>query len=183
MTSTYTVQRQRQRTDRRDAGPVTHVSRGIKGEIQSSICDLDEVILDALASREPSRVHEVRRPELPRPTFLLWIRINSDDARGFHESGSVDDAEANATTTEDSNGGTLYPLLFDDGTPGGGYTASEETNLLQGSGGVDGDDRDIGNDCVLRERRGSHLRVGLSTTPKGRACGTGAVRNGRWVGP
>ena len=140
-------------------GPVTHVSSGIKSEIQPPIGDLDKVILDALASRKLGRIHEVRRTELPRPNFLLWICINSDDARGFHKGRSIDDAKANAATTEHSNGRALYPLLFDDSTPGSGYATSKETNFLQGGGGVYSNDRDIGNNCVLRERRGSHLQI------------------------
>ena len=130
----------------------SHISCGIKGEVQSPVSDLDEVILDALASRELTRVHEVRRAELSCPSFLLGIRINCDDTRGSHEGRSVDNAEANAATAEDSNGRVLYPLLLDNSTPGSGNAAPKEANLLQWGRGVYSDDGDIGNNRVLRER-------------------------------
>jgi hypothetical protein len=143
------------------------VSGGIKSEIQSSISDLDKVILDAFASRELSWVHEVRRTELPSPSFFPRVCINSDDTRGPHEGRSTDNAEANAATTEDSNSRILDPLLFDDSTPGGGNTTSKEANLLQRSSGVNSDDGYIGDNCVLRERRGSHLQMQRLMTPTG----------------
>jgi hypothetical protein len=135
----------------------SHISCGIKGKIQSPVSDLDEVILDALASRELAWVHKVCRTELPCPSFSPGIRINCDDTRGSHEGGSVDNAEANAATAEDSNGRVLNPLLFDNSTPGSGNPAPKEANLLQWSSGVYSDDGDISNNRVLRERRGSHL--------------------------
>ena len=135
----------------------TNISGGVKGEIQPSVGDLDEVILDALASWKLGWVHEVRRTELPSPSFLPGISINGDDTRGFYEGRSTDNAKANAATAEDSNSRALHSLLFDDSTPGSGNAAPEEANLLQRSGRVDSNDGDISNDRVLRERRSSHL--------------------------
>jgi len=107
-----------------------NISGGIKGEIQSPVSDLDKVILDAFATRELGWVHEVRRTELSSPSFLPWIRVNGDNTRGFHEGRSINNAEANAATAKDSNGGILDPLLFDNSTPGSGNTTPKEANLL-----------------------------------------------------
>ncbi len=49
--------------------------------------------------------------------------------------------------------------LFYDRTPSSGDTTSEETNLLQRSLLVDGNDRNVSDDSVLREGRCSHLEA------------------------
>ena len=158
-----------------------NISSGIKGEIQSSVSELDKVILNAFAGWELSWVHEICRTKLPSPSFLPGVRINSDDTRGSYEGRSVDNSEANATTTEDSNGRVLDPLLFDDSTPGGGNTTPEEANLFQRSSRVDSDDGYISDNCVLRERRGAHLQTQRLMSPTGGARRKRTVRNEKRV--
>jgi hypothetical protein len=49
--------------------------------------------------------------------------------------------------------------LFDDGAPGGGDAAPEETNFFKRCLLVDGDHRDVRHDGVLREGGCAHLQV------------------------
>ena len=138
-------------------GGGTDISGRIKGEIQASIGDLNKVILDPFAAWELSWIQELCRTKLPSPCFFPRIRINSDNTRSSHEASSIDKAETDATTTKDGDSGAPDSLLFDDGAPCCGYATTKKASFLQRSSGVDSDDRYVGNDCVLRERRGSHL--------------------------
>lgn len=62
------------------------------------------------------------------------------------------------------------PGLLDDCSPGGGDTTAEQAYTLERGRWAHRDERDIGDYCVLRERRGAHLGFGMSVcdrwTPK-----------------
>lgn len=56
-----------------------HIACAVERVVQTAISDLDEMVLDALALGELSRVDELVRAELLRPGFLAWIRVDRDD--------------------------------------------------------------------------------------------------------
>lgn len=122
------------------------------------------MILDAFSLRELSWVHEVRRAELPSPSFLPGVHVDGDNPGGSYENGCIDNPETDTAAAEHSDSGTLDPLLFHNSTPGGSYATSEKANFLQRSGRVYSDDGDICDNRVLRERRDPSLQVQWSTT-------------------
>lgn len=147
-----------------------HIASRVKGEIETAVCNLDEVILDALAPRQGHWVDEVGRAHLFCPFFFLRIHVYGDYTRCANHRCSGNNSETDSTTPEDGNTRALDSWLFGNSTPGGSDTAAKQADLIQGCGFIDGDDRDVGNDCVLRERRSSHEMVdGLS--PAGEAGG------------
>jgi hypothetical protein len=85
----------------------THVARRIKCEVESAVCDLDEVVLNTFATGQLARVDKVGRAELARPCFLLRIYIDGDHARRPNLSGRVYAAQANAAAAKDSYRRTL----------------------------------------------------------------------------
>ncbi len=85
----------------------TYVARRIKGEVKSSICELDKVILNTFAIGQLARVDKVSRAELARPRFLCGIGVDGYHARRLDEFGRVDAAQANAATAKDGDRRTL----------------------------------------------------------------------------
>ena len=85
----------------------TYVARRIKSEVESTVCKLDEVVLNTFAIGQLARVDKVSRAELARPRFLLVTYVNGDHARRPDLSGRVDAAQANAAAAKDSNRRTL----------------------------------------------------------------------------
>ena len=85
-----------------------HVTRAVKREIEPTVGDVNEVVLDALALRQRKWVDEVGGTELGRPRLLGRVGVNSNDTRGADLLCGVDDAETNCTDTEDGHGGVLW---------------------------------------------------------------------------
>ena len=85
----------------------TYVARRVKGEVESTVCELDEVVLNTFAIGQLTRVDKVGRAELARPLFLCGIGVDGDHARRPDEIGRVDAAQANAAAAKDSNRRTL----------------------------------------------------------------------------
>ena len=85
----------------------TYVARCIKSEVEPTVCELDEVVLDTFSIGQLARVDKVCRAELARPRFLLVAYVDGDHARRPNLSGRVDAAQANAAAAKDSNRRTL----------------------------------------------------------------------------
>ena len=128
-----------------------NVTSAIEREVQSSVGDCDEMILDLLSFSELEGVDEVGGTELLGPRFLARVSINGYDPAGTDASGRVDDTKTNCTTAKDSHGRILDAGLLDHSPPCSGDTATEKANLLERSLGVDSHNRDVGYDGVLRE--------------------------------
>lgn len=84
-----------------------HIPCGVECEIQSTIRNLYQVVLDTFPLRELSGVHEIGSTHLNGPFSLSRVGINSNDAGSTDDSGSGDNPEADGTASEDSNVGTL----------------------------------------------------------------------------
>lgn len=94
-----------------------------------------------------SWVDKVSCAELSGPFFFGIIGIYSDDLLCAVGDTTLDDAETDATGTEDGAGRTLLDLSGSGrGTVTGCDTTSKETGLVEGSLGVNCDNRDIGDD-------------------------------------
>lgn len=86
---------------------MTHVSRRVKRKVESTVGEFDEVILNAFAVRQLTRVDEIRRAKLARPRFLCRIHVDGDHAGRPDEIGRVDAAQADAAAAKDRNRRTL----------------------------------------------------------------------------
>lgn len=85
----------------------TYVARRVKSKVESTVCDLDEVVLNTFAIGQLARVDKFGRAELARPRFLCGIHVDGDHARRPDEGGRIDAAQANAAAAKDSNRRTL----------------------------------------------------------------------------
>ena len=81
----------------------THISRAVKGKVQATIGDVNEMVLDALALRERSRVYELGRAKLVRPRLLAWVGVDCNDPCRPNEGGSRDYTETDGTAAEDGD--------------------------------------------------------------------------------
>lgn len=84
-----------------------HVTRAVKGVVEATVGDLDQVVLDLLALGQLCGVHELSRAELARPFLLVGVGVDRDDARRLDEGGSCYNAETDSAAAEDSDGGVL----------------------------------------------------------------------------
>lgn len=132
-----------------------NVSGAVEGVVQTSICDIDEVLLDRLV--DLGGVDKLGRAKLLCPLLLLVIDINGDNSARSLLDGTLDNRETNASRAEDGNGRALLHLGGDNGsTVAGGDTAAQETCAVHSGIGTDGDDGNIGYDGELREGRCAH---------------------------
>lgn len=79
------------------------IASSVEGEVQASVCDLDEVILDALTLWQCRRVDEIRGTHLPCPAFFVGVGIYGNDARCANGGRRGDDAEPDGTAAKDGN--------------------------------------------------------------------------------
>ena len=49
----------------------TYVARRVKSKVESTVCDLDEMVLNTFAIGQVARVDELGCAELARPRFLF----------------------------------------------------------------------------------------------------------------
>jgi hypothetical protein len=82
---------------------VTHVARRVERKVQSTVGELDEVVLNAFAFGHGTRVDEIGRTKLARPRLLSGIDVDGNHAGRPDEAGRVDAAQTNATATKDGN--------------------------------------------------------------------------------
>ena len=134
------------------------------------------MVLNTFAIGQIARVDKVGRAKLARPRFLFGVYVDGDHARRLDEGGRVDAAQANAAAAKDGNRRTLCGIdaralirrqenpkrrtdsrLLCNGAPARGDTASQQTHLVQWGLLIDGNNRDVCHDCILRECRHSHL--------------------------
>ena len=85
----------------------THIARRVKGKVEPTVCELDEVILNALSLGQLLGVDKIRRAKLARPRFLCRAHIDGDHARSPDEGGRVDAAQAHAAAAKDGHRRTL----------------------------------------------------------------------------
>ena len=81
----------------------TYIARSVKSKVESTVCDLDEMVLNTFAIGQIARVDKVGRAKLARPRFLFGVYVDGDHARRLDEGGRVDAAQANAATSKDGN--------------------------------------------------------------------------------
>src|SRR5690606_24053751 len=102
-------------------------------------------------------IHKLCGSKLLCPLLLAIICINGNDPASTLLNSALDDTESYTTATKDGDRGTLLDGSSDDsGTIAGGDTPAEKTGRLHGGIGTDGVDRDVCNDGLLREGRGTH---------------------------
>ena len=81
------------------------------------------------------------------PGFFAVVGVDGDDLAGTIGDAALNDAETDAAGSKD--GASRAPFDFGGsggGTEAGGDTTSEETGLVEGSLGIDSDNRDVGDD-------------------------------------
>jgi hypothetical protein len=143
------------------------VTSTVKGVVASTVRHVDEVFLDGFL--EFGRVHKVGCTEFLGPFFFAIVGIDCNDFRGTVGDAALDYAETDASGTEDGASGAFLDFGGSgSSTESGCDTASEKTSLLERSLGVNGNNRDVGDDCwlglhgightgVLRESGGAHV--------------------------
>ena len=80
---------------------------GVKGEIQSTIGNLYQVVLDPFPAGELRGVHELGGAHLNGPISLSRADINGNDARSTDVGGCRYNPEADGTAPKDSDVGAL----------------------------------------------------------------------------
>ena len=86
---------------------MTHVACCVERIVESTVRELDEVVLNAFTVGQLARVDEICRAKLARPRLLSGIHVDGNHARRPDEVGRVDAAQADAPATKDGNGRTL----------------------------------------------------------------------------
>jgi len=133
------------------------VAGAVEGVVATAVGHFDELVDDGLALGQLGRVDEVGGAELLGPLLLARVDVNDDDLAGLLGDGTLDDAEADATGAKDGNVATLLTVGGDTGgAVAGGDTAAEQAGAVHGGLGLNGDNRDIGDDSVLAEGGGAH---------------------------
>lgn len=84
-----------------------YIPCGIKREIQSTICDLHQVILDSFPFGELRGVHELGGTHLEGPVFLFGTDINGNDTGSINGGCCGDNPEADGAAPKDSDAGSL----------------------------------------------------------------------------
>lgn len=134
----------------------TDVASAVEGVVATTVSHLNQVLLDSLAL-ELGGVDEVSGTELASPLLLAIINIDSNDLASLVLDSTLQNRETDTADTKDSDVGALLDLGgLDSGTVTGGDTAAKETGTVGRDLRSDSNDRDIGNDCVLREGGGTH---------------------------
>jgi len=92
-------------------------------------------------------VDKVCCTEFLGPGFFAIVGVNGDDLPGTVRDAALNDAETDATGSEDGTNGALFNFGGSGGgTEASGDTTSEETGLVERSLGIDSDNRDVGDD-------------------------------------
>lgn len=134
----------------------TNVASAVEGVVTATISHVNQLFLNALAV-ELGRVDEVGSTELAGPGFLAVIDIDDNDLTSLVLHSTLDDRETDTASTEDGHIGALLDLGgHNSGTVTGGDTTAEQAGAVSRGLGSDSNDRDIGNDGVLREGGGTH---------------------------
>ena len=135
------------------------VTSAVESVVTATVSHLNELLLDGLVL-ELHGVNKVGGTELLGPLLLAVVDVDNNDLGRAVLDTALDDRETDTASTEDSNVGTLLNTTLagsdDSGTVTSGDTTAEQASAVHG--GLVGDlyDRDVGNDSVLREGRGTH---------------------------
>jgi hypothetical protein len=136
-----------------------NVTSAVEGVVTATISHLNELLLDGLVL-EFHGVDEVGGTELLGPLLLAVVDIDDNDLGWTVLDASLDDRKTDTAGTEDSNVGTLLDTTLagsdDSGTVTSGNTTAEQASAVHGGLVGDLDDRNVGNDSVLGEGRGTH---------------------------
>jgi hypothetical protein len=136
-----------------------NITRAVESVIASAIRHLNQLFLDALASKL-RWVDEICCAELLRPFLLGIIDIDHDDARSLVLGRTLDNTQTNTASAEYGDVGTFLDTAFagsdSSRTVAGRDAAAEQAGAVHGRFLCDSDDRDVGNDGVLGEGGGSH---------------------------
>jgi len=151
-----------------------NVTSAIESVVTATISHLNKLLLDRL-TLELRRINKVGSAELLSPRLLALIDIDGDDLASLVLHGTLDDRKTDATGTEHSDVGALLNTAAAGSDDGGTVTrcdtAAEQAGPIHGGVGGDGYDRDVGDDGVLAEGRGTHeVQERLATA--GEARGT-----------
>jgi hypothetical protein len=136
-----------------------NVTSAVEGVVTTTISHLNELLLDGLVL-ELHGVNKVGGTELLSPLLLAVVDIDDNDLGRAVLDTTLNDRETDTAGTEDSNVGALLNTTLA-GSDDSGTVTSRDTTTQQASavhGGLVGDldDRNVGNDGVLREGRGTH---------------------------
>lgn len=150
------------------------VTCAVKGVVAATICHLNELLLDALVA-ELGGVDKVGSTKLPCPLLLGVVDIDDNNLASLVLSSTLDDGQANATSTKDGNVSSSLDTATtgsDDGSSvTSGDTAAEQAGTVHGSILGNGNDGDVGDDGVLGEGRGSHeVEEVLALAPEARSA-------------
>jgi len=147
----------------------TNVTCAVESVVQTTVSDLDEVVLNGLS--DLGWVDEFGRAELLCPLLLAIVDIHHDDALSTVLDRTLDHRESNTPGAEYSDAGALLYVRGDNGsTIPSGDTASKQTSPVHGGVLSNSNDRDIGGNGVLRESRASHKVeqiLSLTLEPRG----------------
>jgi hypothetical protein len=136
-----------------------NVTSAVEGVVAATISHLDELLLDSLVL-ELHGVDEVGGTELLGPLLLAVVDVDNNDLRRAVLDTALDDRKTDTAGTEDSNVGALLDTTLaggnDSSTVTGGDTTAEQAGAVHGGLVGDLDDRDVGNNSVLREGGGTH---------------------------
>ena len=132
------------------------VARAVKGVVAATVGHLDQLLDNGLAL-EVVGVHKVGRAKLLGPLLLGRVNVDDDDLARLVDDGTLDHGQADAAGTEDGNVGALLDLGgHAGGTVARGDAAAEQAGAVHRGIGLDGDDRDVGDDGVLGKGRRAH---------------------------
>ena len=135
------------------------VTSAVKGVVTATIGHLNELLLDGLVL-EFHGVNEVSSTELLGPLLLAVVDIDDNDLGRAVLDTALDDRKTDTAGTEDSDVGALLNTTLasgdDSGTVTSGNAAAEQACPVHGCFVCDLNDRDVGDDGVLRESRRAH---------------------------
>jgi hypothetical protein len=89
----------------------TYISRAVKGKVQTTVRDLNQMILDFLTFGKFERVDEIGCAKVLGPLFFARVGVDGNDSACTDDRGSGDAAEANRTATKDGDSGILWDGL------------------------------------------------------------------------
>ena len=132
------------------------ISSAVKGVVTTTVSHLNQLLLNGLVL-EVVGVDKVSRAKLVGPLLLGRVDIDDDDLAGLVGHSTLNDGETDAASTEDSNVGALLDVSGNAGsTVAGGNTTAEKTCAVHGRIVLDGDNGNVGENCVLGEGRCAH---------------------------
>lgn len=133
-----------------------NVTGSVKGEVETTIRLLDEIIDNGLALGKVLGVNKVGGTKLHGPLLLLGVGVNSKDPLAALGLSTLQNTQADTANTKDGDVRALDTRRLGGSTIACGDTATKETRSLERRFRVDGDDGELGNDGVLSESGATH---------------------------